>query len=135
MNVEKSELDPKYVFGFVGYQFDLKFGRVRPRPVANPPPETTGTSFLTSLSSLVVHVLDRSANSHRKTSSPGLTTHETHRPILKQLKGTRITKKGDHYPQVSAPQSKMVAEGRQCTSRSTITPTKTSSANLYRCSH
>ena len=32
VNVEKSELEPKQVFDFVGYQFDLKAGRVRPTP-------------------------------------------------------------------------------------------------------
>ena len=32
VNLEKSELEPKQVFDFVGYQFDVKFGRVRPTP-------------------------------------------------------------------------------------------------------
>ena len=32
VNVEKSELEPKQVFEFVGYQFDLRSGRVRPTP-------------------------------------------------------------------------------------------------------
>ena len=32
VNLEKSELEPKQVFNFVGYQFDLRFGRVRPTP-------------------------------------------------------------------------------------------------------
>ena len=32
MNLEKSELEPKQVFDFVGYQFDLRSGRVRPTP-------------------------------------------------------------------------------------------------------
>ena len=32
VNLEKSELEPKQVFNFVGYQFDLKSGRVRPTP-------------------------------------------------------------------------------------------------------
>ena len=32
MDEEKSELEPKQVFNFVGYQFDLKKGRVRPTP-------------------------------------------------------------------------------------------------------
>ena len=32
VNLEKSELDPKQTFDFVGYQFDLKAGRVRPTP-------------------------------------------------------------------------------------------------------
>ena len=30
MNREKSELDPKQVFNFVGYQLDLKEGKVTP---------------------------------------------------------------------------------------------------------
>ena len=30
VNADKSELDPKQIFDFVGYQFDLKAGRVRP---------------------------------------------------------------------------------------------------------
>ena len=32
VNLEKSELEPKQVFNFVGYQFDLRAGRVRPTP-------------------------------------------------------------------------------------------------------
>ena len=32
VNLDKLELDPKQVFDFVGYQFDLQAGRVRPTP-------------------------------------------------------------------------------------------------------
>ena len=32
VNLNKSELDPKQIFNFVGYQFDLEAGRVRPTP-------------------------------------------------------------------------------------------------------
>ena len=32
VNLDKSELEPKQIFDFVGYQFDLKPGRVRPTP-------------------------------------------------------------------------------------------------------
>ena len=32
VNIEKSELDPKQVFDFVGYQFDLNSGCVRLTP-------------------------------------------------------------------------------------------------------
>ena len=32
VNLDKSELDSKQIFDFVGYQFDLKAGRVRPTP-------------------------------------------------------------------------------------------------------
>ena len=32
LNLDKSELEPKQIFDFVGYQFDLRAGRVRPTP-------------------------------------------------------------------------------------------------------
>ena len=32
VNLEKSELEPKQVFDFVGYQFNIRSGRVRPTP-------------------------------------------------------------------------------------------------------
>ena len=32
VNLDKSELEPKQIFDFVGYQFNLKAGRVRPTP-------------------------------------------------------------------------------------------------------
>ena len=32
VNLKKSELEPKQIFDFVGYQFDLRAGRVRPTP-------------------------------------------------------------------------------------------------------
>ena len=52
--------------------------------------------------------------------------------LEEQLEGTRVTRKGDTSPQVAPPSSEMVAGGKQCASRSTITPTKTCSADLYR---
>ena len=81
-----------------------------------------------SVPSPEVHV-----NSHRKTSPRGATSYEAHIVALeKQLEGTRVTGKGDNRSQVSPPSLKMVAGGKQCSSRSTITPSKTCSANLYR---
>ena len=50
----------------------------------------------------------------------------------KQLEGTRHTRKGDPHSQVTPPISEMVAGGRQSAHRSTITPTRTCPANLYR---
>ena len=52
--------------------------------------------------------------------------------LEKQLEGPRVTGKGDPGPQIPPPPSKVVAGGKQCASRSTITPSKTCSANLYR---
>ena len=81
-----------------------------------------------------IHVPDRSANSHRKSSSPRSTTSETHTVASpKQLEVTGITRKGHSHPQVLVPPSKVVARTKQCASRSIITPTKTCSADLYRC--
>ena len=80
-----------------------------------------------------IHVPHRSTRSNRKTSPLRATTHETHTVALeKQLEGPRITGKGDPGPQVPPPPSKVVAGGKQCATRSTITPSKTCSANFYR---
>ena len=45
--------------------------------------------------------------------------------LEKQLEGPRITGKGDTGSQVPPPPSKVVAGGKQCATRSTITPSKT----------
>ena len=52
--------------------------------------------------------------------------------LEKQLEDPRVTGKGDPGLQIPPPPSKVVAGGKQCASRSTITPSKTCSANLYR---
>ena len=60
--------------------------------------------------------------------------HETHSVASQiQLEGTGITRKGHSYSQVSAPPSEIMAGGKQCALRPTITPNKTCTANLYRC--
>ena len=80
-----------------------------------------------------VHVPHRTSNSHRKASPSRSTSYETHTVALEeQLEGTRITRKGDTRSQVAPPPFKVVAGGKQCASRSTITPTKTCSADIYR---
>ena len=122
VNKEKSELDPKQVFNFIGYQFDLREGKVRPTP-----------ECWQILSGPAVHVPQRTSHSYRKTSPPRSTSYETHTVALeKQLESTRITRKGDACSQVATPPLKMVAGGKQCASRSTITPTKKCSADIYR---
>ena len=86
-----------------------------------------------------IHVPHRSTHSNRKASPLRATAHETHTVALgkktkkkKKLEGPRVTGKGDPGPQIPPPPSKVVAGGKQCASRSTITPSKTCSANLYR---
>ena len=102
--------------------------------VAEPSRENTETAIPTGLSVQTIHVLDRSVNSQRETSSLRSTSYETHTVASqKQLEGSRITGKGDPNSQVPAPQLIVVARRRQCTHRPAITPHKTCSANLYRC--
>ena len=93
--------------------------------MAEPSRENAETAIPTGLSGPGIHVLDRFTNSYRKASSSRPTSNETHSVASqKQLEGTRITRKGDPNPQVPAPPFTMVAEGRQCTYRPTITPIK-----------
>ena len=80
-----------------------------------------------------IHVPHRSSHSNRKASPPRATPHEANTVALeKQLEGSRVTRKGDSSPQVAPPPPKVVAGGRQCATRSTITHSKTCSANIYR---
>ena len=80
-----------------------------------------------------IYVAHRATHSNRKTSPFRATTHETHTVALeKQLEGPRITGKGDTGSQVPPPPSKVVAGGKQCATRSAITPSTTCSADLYR---
>ena len=82
----------------------------------------------------IVHAPHRSrSHSNRKTSPPRATSHKAHTVALeKQLEGTRVTRKVDPSPQLPPPTSKVVVGGKQCATRSTVTPSKTCSANIYR---
>ena len=127
-----------------GAQTSLQFCRlpvrsqVRPGqtdsgPLAKPSREDTDTLDTTGLSGPAVHVPDRPVNSHRKTSLPRPTAHETHSVASQeQLEGTGISREGYPSTQFPAPTFTMVARRKQCAPRSTITPNKTCSANLYR---
>ena len=108
-------------------------GQTDSGPVAKPSGQNTSTFVATGLSDLAVHVPDRSSNSHRKAGSPRPTTHEIHTVASqKQLEGTRIFREDYPSTKVPVPALTMVARGKQCASRSTITPSKTCSANFYR---
>ena len=130
VNLEKSELEPNQDFHFVGYQFNLRSGRVRLTPDRWQNLQNTETAVPTGLPGPGIHALDRFTNSYRKASSSRPTSYKTH--SVASLEGTRITRKGDPNPQVPAPPFTMVAEGRQCTYRPTIMPNIICSANINR---
>ena len=108
-------------------------GQTHTRALAGLDRQDPVSSVRSVMSVPTVHVPHRSSHSNRKTSPPRLTSHEAHTVALeKQLEGPRITRQGDPGPQVTPPPPKVVAGGKQCASRSTITPFKTCSANFYR---
>ena len=62
-----------------------------------------------------------------------MTSNEAHTVApQKQLEGLRITREGDTTSQIAPPAPKVVAGGKQSVPRSTITPTETCSASVYR---
>ena len=64
--------------------------------------------------------LIRATESYRKTGPPGTATYETYKVAPeKELKGSRITRKGYPYPQVTPSSAKVMTIGRKCSSRST----------------
>ena len=111
----------------------IRPGQTDPGPVAKPTGQNKITTASTGLSGPAVHVLDRPTNGHRETSSSRPTTHETHTVASqKQLEGTGIFREDHPSTQIPAPTPTMVAKRKQCASRSTITPHKACSANVYR---
>ena len=86
INREKSELDPKQIFDFVGYQFDLKEGKVRPT-----------LQLWQTLTAKIQELLAQPACPPRSTPYEADTVAPE-----KQLEDLRVTRKCDHYPQISA---------------------------------
>ena len=108
-------------------------GQTHRRPVADTKNKNHRSINWTDLSGPAANVPYRVINSNRKAGPPRLTPHETHTMAPKtKLEGPRITRKGSTSPQVDPPPFKMVAGGRQCAPRSTITPYKTCSPIVYR---
>ena len=111
----------------------VRSGQTHPGPVAKPSGQDKISFTATDLSGPAVYVPDRSVNGHRKTSPPRPATYETHTVASqKQLEGTGILREGHPSAQVPSPSLTLVASGKQCAPRSTFTPYKTCSANLYR---
>ena len=112
VNSEKSELEPKQVFDFVGYHFNLRAGQVRSTPDRwqNIQDKIIEILSLPPCHESAVHVPDWFTNSHKNGSSPRSTSYETHTVApQKQMEGTRVTRKGDSNTKVLAPTLTMVA--------------------------
>ena len=102
-------------------------------PVAESTGKNTGTPFPPDLFGEGVHVPDRLVNSHRKTSSPRQVTHEAHSMApQEQLADSRMPREKNPSAQIFTSPPTVVAEGKQCPHRTTITPNTACSASLYR---
>ena len=111
----------------------VRSGSTDTGPVAKPSGQNTGSDLPTGLFGKGIYVPDRATDSHRKTGSPGQTTHEAHSMASqKQLENTGIPGKMDPSTQIATSSFAMVAERRQRPHQPAITPYATCSANLYR---
>ena len=135
VNIQKSESEPKQIFGFVGYQYDLLHGLVRL-------PKTDGSPFCRSvippdqpnLQGQTINVPNRTAHGIRETGAPVQASYETH-PVAprESFEGARITGKGNHSSKGSSPSHSVVDQGDKYPSRSTSTSFVSHPPSLYRC--
>ena len=134
VNLEKSELDPKQVFEFVGYRYDLSHGLVKPTEPLGINSSKGGSHFGQShLSSQEVHVPDRPSHCNRETSPTGKTAHEASSGASQEtLEGSGISREGDSSSKVPSPTSSMVDQGDKCLNRPTPAPLASCNSNLYR---
>ena len=131
VNVGKSELEPKQVFDFVGYQFDLRSGRVRPTP-----------DRWQNLQEKILSLLSLPACPVRQFMSLIGLQKQVHlgrlhmRPIQWHLKNhwrvPESLEKVIPLPRSLHPHLQWWLEKSNVHPRSTITPNKTCSASLYR---
>ena len=122
--------EPKQVFDFVGYQFNLKCGKVRPTPYR-----------WQALQEKIQELISLPACPVRQFMSLiGLLTateKQVHlgrlhmRPIQWHLKNNcRVPGENNSHSKILASPSEVVAGGRPCSLRPTITPSKTPIANI-----
>ena len=111
----------------------VRSGQTDTGPLAKSSRENTRAVNTSDLSGPAIYVPDRSINSHRKAGSPRPIAYETHTVASqKQLEGAGIAREDHSSTKITPPTFTMVATGKQCATRSTITPQKACSANLYR---
>ena len=97
--------------------------QTHPRVLADPTSKNKRPHDRSGMPGPEANIPNRFTDSYREASALRPVTHETHTEApQKQLKGTRVTQKGDPYTQVAPPSLKMVTRGSKCASRSTIIP-------------
>ena len=112
-------------------QLERGQGQTHQGMLADPTKQNTGDFIKPNVPGPESYVPDRSANCHRKAGTFGQVAHETHTVASqRQLESTGDS--GESHSKITPPTSGVVAGGEQCYHRSTLTPSCTCSANLYR---
>ena len=119
VNMQKSELEPQQVFDFVGYQYDLLNGVVRP----------TQNRWEALQQKITVLLQNRSCRVRTFMSLIGLLTATEKQEALES---PRISGKGDPNSEVSPSVPAVVDPRGKCPKGSALTPPATRSSNLYR---
>ena len=111
--MEKSELDPKQVFDFLGYQFNLKEGKFKPTLDRWQTLTTKIKELLTGPTCPVLQLMSLIGllTATEKQVHPDRLHMNPVAPQTK-LEGPSIPIKGDTSSQVAPPPSKMVAGGK-----------------------
>ena len=133
VNLQKSELEPKQVFEFVGYQYDLLHGLVKPT-------QNCWESILQKVSVLLSHPTCKvrefmSLIGLLAATEKQVPLGKLHmRPIQWHLKRNwRVIAKGNSSPKDSSPTPQVVDQGAECLTRPTSAPNTSCHSGLYRC--
>ena len=107
--------------------------QTHPRTLAEPTGQDMGDINLCSVPGQEIYDPDRLTDCHRKAGSYGQITHDAHTVApQKQLENTGNFREEHPHSKITPPTSEMVAGGGKCSHTSTLTPSSTCSANLYR---
>ena len=131
--MDESEMEPKQIFDFIGYQYDLREDKARPTLERWQALSSLKIQEPLDAPSCQIRQLMSLVSSYRETSPPGPAPHETH-PVAPEisLESPGITRKGDSYPKITPSAIKMVASRGKCLARSATSPTQACSSDLYR---
>ena len=136
VNIQKSELIPKQVFDFVGYQYNLVQGVVRPTTerwhVLNQKIRSLLVAPFCTVRQMMCLIGLLTAT--EKTGSPVATSNAPHSMAPKEeLARSRVPGERNSGSQVPPHSPKMVDTGSQCSPRPTSSSFTTCSATVYRC--
>ena len=132
---QKSELEPKQVFNFIGYQYDLVKGIVRPTPERWEALNSKINSLLprTSCSVRQLMSLIGLLTATKKAGFIWVSTQETHSLVPEEpLAHPKVVGEDHPYSQVPSSSLALVVKGRKCPTGPALAPPLSGCSDLYR---